>query len=49
MHKISRERVNQLARELLDALMRTTPVAMLHDREAVRLPTAHALAHVHEH
>ena|SRR5436190_121579 len=44
MHKISRERVSQLARELLDAMMRTRSVTLLKDREAVRQAIAHALA-----
>jgi len=44
MHKISRERVNQLARELLDAMTRTKSVALLKDREVVRQSIAHALA-----
>jgi hypothetical protein len=41
---MSRERVNQLARELLDALMRTKNVTLLKDREVVRQSIAHALA-----
>jgi hypothetical protein len=44
MHKISRERVNQLARELLDAMMRTQSVTLLKDREVVRQSITHALA-----
>lgn len=44
MHKISRERVNQLARELLDAMTRTKSVILLKDREVVRQSIAHALA-----
>jgi hypothetical protein len=44
MRKISRERVTQLARELLDAMLRTRSVAMLKDREVVRQSIAHALA-----
>ena len=44
MHKISRERVNQLARELLDAMTRTKSVALLKEREVVRQSIAHALA-----
>ena len=44
MHKISRERVNQLARDLLDAMTRTKAVSLLKDREMVRQSIAHALA-----
>ncbi|HEX9982813.1 MAG TPA: DUF507 family protein [Thermoanaerobaculia bacterium] len=44
MVRMSRERVNQLARELLDALMRTKNVTLLKDREVVRQSIAHALA-----
>lgn len=44
MHKMSRERVNQLARELLDAMTRTRSVVLLKDREVVRVSIAHALA-----
>jgi len=44
MHKMSRERVNQLARELLDAMTRTRSVTLLKDRETVRVSIAHALA-----
>jgi len=44
MHRISRERVNQLARELLDAMTRTKSVILLKDREVVRQSIAHALA-----
>lgn len=44
MHKISRERVNQLARELLDAMTRTKSVTLLKDRDVVRQSIAHALA-----
>ncbi len=44
MHKISRERVNQLARELLDAMTKTKSVILLKDREVVRQSIAHALA-----
>lgn len=43
MLKISRERVNQLARELLDAMTRTQSVMLLKDREVVRQSIAHAL------
>ena len=44
MHRMSRERVNQLARELLDAMTRTKSVALLKEREVVRQSIAHALA-----
>jgi len=44
MHKISRERVTQLARELLEAMTRTKSVMLLKDREVVRQSIAHALA-----
>jgi hypothetical protein len=44
MHKMSRERVNQLARELLDSMTRTHSVILLKDREVVRQSIAHALA-----
>ena len=44
MHKFSRERVNQLARELLEAMTRTQSVTLLKDREVVRQSIAHALA-----
>jgi hypothetical protein len=44
MHKLSRERVDQLARELLEAMTRTRAVTLLKDREAVRQAIAHALA-----
>lgn len=44
MHKLSRERVNQLARELLDAMTKTKSVILLKDRDVVRQSIAHALA-----
>jgi hypothetical protein len=44
MHKISRERVNQLARDLLEAMTRTRSVTLLKDRDAVRQSIALALA-----
>jgi hypothetical protein len=44
MHKISRERAGQLARELLDAMTRSKAVTLLKDREVVRQSIAHALA-----
>ncbi|HEX8173236.1 MAG TPA: DUF507 family protein [Thermoanaerobaculia bacterium] len=40
----SRERLNQLARELLDALVRSRALVLLKDREAVRQALATALA-----
>jgi hypothetical protein len=44
MHKISRERASQLARELLDAMTRSKAVTLLKDREVVRQSIAHAVA-----
>jgi len=44
MHKMSRERVSQLARDLLDAMTRVKAVTLLKDREVVRQAIAHALA-----
>jgi hypothetical protein len=44
MLRLSRERVNQLARDLLDAMTRNDSVALLKDREVVRQAIAHALA-----
>ena len=44
MLKMSRERVNQLARDLLDAMTRAQTVILLKDREVVRQSIAHALA-----
>jgi hypothetical protein len=43
MHRLSRERVNQVARELLDAMTKTKSVILLKDREVVRQSIAHAL------
>lgn len=43
MVRPSRERLNQLARELLDALARSQAVILLKDREVVRQAMAHAL------
>jgi hypothetical protein len=43
MHKISRERVTQLARDLLEAMTRTRSVTLLKEREVVRQSIAHAL------
>jgi hypothetical protein len=42
--KLTRERVNQLARDLLDAMVRSRAVTLLKDREVVRQSIAHALA-----
>ena len=44
MHKLSRDRVNQLARDLLDAMVKAHSVVLLKDREVVRQSIAHALA-----
>jgi hypothetical protein len=44
MHKISRERVTQLARDLLEAMTRTRAVTLLKERDVVRQSIAHALA-----
>jgi hypothetical protein len=44
MYKLSRERINQLARDLLDAMTRTKSVILLKDRDVVRQSIAHALA-----
>ncbi|HEX7155055.1 MAG TPA: DUF507 family protein [Thermoanaerobaculia bacterium] len=44
MAQMTRERLNQLARELLEALLRTKNVTLLKDREVVRQSIAHALA-----
>jgi hypothetical protein len=44
MHRISRERVNMLARELLEAMLRSRALVLLKDREVVRQSIAHALA-----
>jgi hypothetical protein len=43
MVRPSRDRLNHLARELLDALARSRSVILLKDREAVRQALAHAL------
>jgi hypothetical protein len=43
MVRPSRDRLNQLARELLDALSRSHSVILLKDREVVRQAMAHAL------
>lgn len=44
MHKLSRERVNQLARDLLEAMTSTRAVTLLKERDVVRQSIAHALA-----
>lgn len=44
MVRPSRERLNQLARELVDALARSKAVILLKDREVVRQAAAQALA-----
>jgi hypothetical protein len=41
---MTRDGLNQLARELLDAMTRTRSVTLLKDREVVRQAIAHALA-----
>jgi hypothetical protein len=43
MVRPSRDRLNQLARDLLDALSRSRAVVLLKDREVVRQAIAHAL------
>ena len=43
MVRPSRDRLNHLARELLDALARSRSVILLKDREVVRQAMAHAL------
>ena len=43
MVRPSRDRLNQLARDLLDALARSRAVVLLKDREVVRQAIAHAL------
>lgn len=44
MRRISRERVSELARELLDAMVRTESVTLLKERDVVRQSIAQALA-----
>ena len=44
MVKLSRERVEKLARDLVDAMSRSRAVILLKDREATRQAIAHALA-----
>ena len=43
MVRPSRERLTQLARDLLDAMTRSRAVTLLKDREVVRQAIAHAL------
>ena len=43
MHKISRERTNLLARELLDAMTATKAIVLLKERDVVRQSIAHAV------
>jgi hypothetical protein len=43
MMRPSRDRLNHLARELLDALVRSNSLVLLKDREVVRQAMAHAL------
>ncbi len=42
MRSVSRDRVQRLARELLDALLRGRSVTLLKDREVVRQAISHA-------
>lgn len=49
VHKMSRERVSQLARDLLEAMTKTESVILLKDREVVRQSIAHALADEFKH
>lgn len=44
MRRLSRERVNQLARDLLEAMTRTRSVVLMKDRESVHQAIATALA-----
>ena len=44
MQNMSRERIEKLARELLDAMTRSRAATVLKDREAVRQAIAHALS-----
>ncbi len=44
MRNVSRERINRLAAELLDAMLRGKSVTLLKDRDVVRQAIAHALA-----
>ena len=44
MQTMSRERIEKLARELLDAMTRSRAVTLIKDREAVRQAISHALS-----
>ena len=44
IRKMSRERVALLARQMLDAMVRTRSITFLKDREVVKQSIAHALA-----
>lgn len=44
MRPVSRERVNRLARELLEAMLRGRTVTLLKERDVVLQAVAHALA-----
>ncbi len=44
MRPVSRERVNRLAHDLLDAMLRARSVTLLKQREVVLQAIAHALA-----
>ncbi|HEX7832379.1 MAG TPA: DUF507 family protein [Thermoanaerobaculia bacterium] len=44
MARPSRDRLNELAREIVDAVSRSRAVILLKDREAVRLAVAQALS-----
>jgi hypothetical protein len=44
MLRPSRERISQLARDLLEGMTRSRAVSLLKDREVVRQAIAHALA-----
>jgi hypothetical protein len=44
MRRLSRERVNQLARDLLEAMTRNRTVVLMKDRDAVHQAIATALA-----
>lgn len=43
MRKLSRERIQQLAGEIIDAVVRTRSVVLLKDRDAIRQAIAHEL------
>ncbi|MBK5260006.1 MAG: DUF507 family protein [Thermoanaerobaculia bacterium] len=44
MQTMSRERIERVAKELVDAMTRSKAVSLLKDRDAVRLAISHALA-----